>query len=246
MLVLLPPSETKAAGGNGPPLDLATLSFPELHSARESLLHTVIELCRDLPAARIRVGVPASLDPELIGNTRLRSAATLPAIRRYTGVLYDALDAGTMTRSETARAAERLAVASALFGLIRPADRIPGYRLSAGSRPFATGTIAAHWRESFGQLAAGLEGAVVDLRSGAYSAFGAIPGAIAVRVVTEMPSGQRQIVSHFNKHTKGLLARALAVTRAEVTDLPGVLRVARRAGLRVERSGPASIEIVTG
>jgi cytoplasmic iron level regulating protein YaaA (DUF328/UPF0246 family) len=86
---------------------------------------------------------------------------------------------------------------------------------------------------------------VVDLRSGGYAAFGSVPGAIIVRVVTEQPDGERKVVSHFNKHTKGLLARALAVTRAEVNDLSGVLRVARRAGLRAERTGPAALEIVT-
>lgn len=252
--MLLPPSQTKATGGDPVPLDLPSLSFPQLQATREVLLENVIGLCSNVSRARAAIGVPASKDAELIGNTRLRTGPTMPAIRRYTGVLYDALDVAGMTKAELARAGERLAVTSALFGLLRPADPIPAYRLSAGSRPTGDRTMSALWRDAFAVVGADISagsgagqpaGPVVDLRSGAYAAFGAFPGAISVRVVTEMPSGARQVVSHFNKHTKGLLARALAVTRAEVTDLPGVLRVARRSGLQAERIGPAALEIVT-
>ncbi len=53
------------------------------------------------------------------------------------------------------------------------------------------------------------------------------------------------MVSHFNKATKGLLARALVTSRAEISDTAAVARVARRAGLRVERTGVLALEIVT-
>ena len=52
------------------------------------------------------------------------------------------------------------------------------------------------------------------------------------------------MVSHFNKAHKGRLARALAVTRAEPGDAAGVAAVARRAGLRVERSGATHLDVV--
>lgn len=245
MLILLPPSETKAVGGDRTPLDLPSLSFPELTSTRELLLDTLIETCTDVTAARALIGVPASKDPELEANTRLRSAPTLPAVRRYTGVLYDALDIAGMTRVQRAKAEAKLAVCSALFGLVRAGDRIPAYRFSAGSKLPGLPTTAAVWREVIPSVAAAQVGAVVDLRSGGYAAFGPFPGAITARVVTVTPSGQRQVVSHFNKHTKGLLARALTITRADVTDISGVIAVARRAGLRTERVGDTEIEITS-
>ena len=62
-LVLLPPSETKHLARRGRPLDLVTLSFPELVAAREALL-----------------------------DAALRAAPATPAGRLYTGVLYAALD----------------------------------------------------------------------------------------------------------------------------------------------------------
>lgn len=126
--MLIPPSETKARGGSGLPLDLSALSFPELRPTREALLHMVIELSKNLPSARRLFGVPASLDLELLANTELRTAPTLPAIHRYTGVLFDALAARSMSKVERARVDHRLTIASAPFGLLRPGDLIPGYR----------------------------------------------------------------------------------------------------------------------
>ncbi len=50
-------------------------------------------------------------------------------------------------------------------------------------------------------------------------------------------------MSHFNKAHKGRLARVLAGSRAEPSDAAGVAAIARRAGMRVERSG-RSLEII--
>ena len=44
MLIILPPSETKAAGGDGSPLDFATLSFPMLNPTRENIASDLIRL----------------------------------------------------------------------------------------------------------------------------------------------------------------------------------------------------------
>jgi uncharacterized protein len=58
-----------------------------------------------------------------------------------------------------------------------------------------------------------------------------------VDVIAEHADGRRAVVSHFNKAHKGRLARALASTRSEPGDAAQVAAVARRAGMRVERSG---------
>ncbi len=245
MLVLLPPSETKAPGGRGPALDLETLLFPELRHTREALISEVARLSADLPAARAALKVTAAKDDEIVANARLHTAPTLPALSRYTGVLYDALDAGTLSRAERARAEARIVVISALFGVVRAADPIPAYRLSAGSVLPRLGGIAAWWRPALAPRLARLAAPVLDLRSGAYAAFGRIPGAITVRVVTERPDGTRQVVSHFNKATKGRLARIVAASRAEVDTAHDVVRLACRSGLRALRTGDDALEVVT-
>lgn len=245
MHVLLPPSETKAVGGDRPALDLPSLSFPQLNSARELMIRALADLSSDLPLARKALGVTSSKDPEIAGNTIVSTAPAMPALHRYTGVLYDALDARTFTGVQAARASTRLVITSALFGLLRPDDRIPAYRLSAGSKLPALLPIPQCWRTRLLPALRDLSGPVVDLRSGAYAAFAPLPEAISVRVVTVGPDGDRTVVSHFNKATKGALARVLATTRAEVTDVASLLRVLRRAGMTVERSGENSLEVLT-
>ena len=52
MFVLLPPSETKAAGGDGPPLRLDALGHPSLTGLRAELCDELVKLAADVPAGR--------------------------------------------------------------------------------------------------------------------------------------------------------------------------------------------------
>ncbi len=237
MIVLLPPSETKRHGGDGPALDLDSLSNPTLTDSRHDLVDDLVKLAADPAACRTALGLSKSQDAEIERNAALYTSPTLPAIRRYTGVLYDALDVETLRGAAAARAGQRLAVVSALFGLVRAGDRIPAYRLSAGSKLPGRPTLAAFWKPALEPVLAGIaeEELVVDLRSGSYAALGKVPGAVTVDVVAEHSDGRRSTVSHFNKAHKGRLARALAGSRAEPGDATAVAAVARRAGMRVER-----------
>ena len=239
MIVLLPPSETKRAGGDGPPLDLPSLSRPELGPMRAELVGELIELAADPSACRQALGISAAQDSEIERNAALRTAPTFPALRRYTGVLYDALDVESLRGAEAGRARARLAVGSALFGLLRAEDRIPAYRLSAGSKLPGRPGLATRWRPALEPVLAELaqHELVVDLRSGAYMGLGRLERAVRVDVVTEQPGGRRTVVSHFNKAHKGRLARALAAGRSEPDDAAAVAAVARRAGMQVERDG---------
>ncbi|WP_029113898.1 peroxide stress protein YaaA [Mycobacterium sp. URHB0044] len=239
MIVLLPPSETKRAGGDGPPLRIDALGSPELGSLRADLVDELIALSGDRAACRKALGISASQDAEIDRNAALRSAPTLPAIHRYTGVLYDALDIESLRGAAASRAHARLAVGSALFGLLRADDPIPAYRLSATSKIPGRPTLAARWRPLLEPELAALarDELLVDLRSGSYAALGRVPGAVTVDVLAEHADGHRTVVSHFNKAHKGKLARVLAGSRSEPTDAAGVAAIARRAGLRVERRG---------
>ena len=99
---------------------------------------------------------------------------------------------------------------SALFGVIGANDPIPHYRLSATVRlPAADGsavtTLKQRWGNAISEVLA-TQGFVIDLRSGAYANLGKVKGATTLRVLT----ADGKVVSHFNKHYKGLFARALA------------------------------------
>ena len=244
MLVLLPPSETKAAGGDGPPLDLSTLSAPELTAVRTELVETLVKLAGDVPAARAALGLTPRQDDEIARNAALWTSATLPALHRYTGVLYDALDVRTLTRAQRARAGRRLAVGSALFGLVAADDPIPAYRLSAGSALPGLPTLRSLWKPALSPALATTGELVVDLRSGSYAALAPVPGAVTVDVLSERTDGSRSVVSHFNKAHKGRVARLLATTTAEPTDVVRLRSLLRRAGLHVEHDGGSALTLV--
>lgn len=252
MLILLPPSETKAPGGTGAALDSSALSFPTLTPVREELLDDLCAL--DVDTALQILGVSESLRGEAEANRGLRDAPTMPALERYTGVLYDALDAASL-REVDADAWSRLAVGSALFGVVRATDMIPHYRLSAGTKlPRRAGGPAPTLKKRWGRLitealqatpdGAG-DGVVVDLRSGGYQGLGKLPawdattgtGAVTVRVESVRPDGTRKVVSHFNKHYKGVLARVLATAGVDADaarTASDIVTIATAAGLTVE------------
>ena len=239
MIVLLPPSETKRLGGDGPPLRLDALSFPALNRLRGALVDELVVLAAEAPSCRRALGLSASQDGEIGRNLALWESPTLPAINRYTGVLYDALDVESLRGSAISRARARLAIGSALFGLLRADDPIPAYRLSATSKLPGQPTLAARWRPVLEPVLADIAAneLVVDLRSGSYTALGRLPTSVRVDVVAERADGHRTVVSHFNKAHKGRLARALVTSRAEPDDAAKVATIARRAGMRVERDG---------
>ncbi len=206
MLVLLPPSEGKAPGGRGRPLDVASLSHPALNPVRERVLDALhATAVQDPDGLRAALGCPAG---EVAKDAALRTSGTLPALQRYTGVVYEALSYATLSTPGRRRANGSLRVASALFGLLSPTDRIPAYRLSGGTSLPGFGSLAPASRPVLEPGLAGHRGIVVDLRSGPYAQLARVPGSVQVRVLRET-AGVRSVVSHDNKYTKGLLAREL-------------------------------------
>ncbi|MEU3279965.1 peroxide stress protein YaaA [Streptomyces antibioticus] len=214
MLVLLPPSEGKAASGRGAPLKPESLSLPGLAAAREAVLDELVELCEgDEDKAREVLGLSEGLRGEVGKNAALRTAGARPAGEIYTGVLYDALGLASLDAAAKRRAARSLLVFSGLWGAVRVTDRIPSYRCSMGVRLPGLGALGAHWRAPMAAVlpeAAG-EGLVLDLRSAAYAAAWKPKGGTAGRTATVrvLHAPTRKVVSHFNKATKGRIVRSL-------------------------------------
>ena len=256
MLVLLPPSEGKAAPLRGRPLDLATLSSPELTAPRAQVLHELVALCDERPAEAAAVlGLGPTQADEVARNARLRGSPTARVDQVYRGVLYEALDLPGLDAAARRRAATRVAVTSALFGLLRPADRVPAYRLAGSVTLPGTGPVARHWSRHLAPAvdAAAGGGLVVDLRSTTYAAFWRPPRSSAartctVRVLHEV-GGRRTVVSHANKATKGRLVRDLLVSGASPRRPAALAEALRDLGWYVEPGTvvpgrPAQLDVV--
>jgi len=191
------------------------------------------------------LGISDKLAAEVEANQQLLTSPTTPAILRYTGVLYDALSAGTLPNE----ALQRLAIGSALFGVVRAGDLIPHYRLSGGTKlptrsSSTTPTLKSRWGGLITEVLSSADDLVVDLRSGTYQQFGRLKTAITVRVESVQPDGSRKVVSHFNKHYKGELARVLALSEQDLTSIDEVAAIARAAGMTVEITSPTALTLV--
>ncbi|WP_345802022.1 peroxide stress protein YaaA [Microbacterium sp. AZCO] len=247
MLILLPPSETKRAGGSRRPLDLATLAFPELAPQREQVLAALEELSTDAATAARVLKLGATQLGEVDDNARVRSAPTMPAVDRYTGVLYDALDAASLDSSARGWLGRNVVIHSAPLGPVGALDRIPTYRLGAGTSLPGIPPLRRVWAAAVAEaFAAASPGFVLDLRSEAYAALGPVPAsvpAVYVRVVSEGEGGAVRALNHFNKHAKGVLVRRLATDRPRIGSLAGFVRWADAAGLRVRDGAPGELEL---
>ncbi|MCT7351867.1 peroxide stress protein YaaA [Streptomyces sp. 15-116A] len=243
MLVLLPPSEGKAASGRGAPLKLESLSLPGLNDAREAVLTELVDLCAgDEDKARDVLGLSEGLRAEVAKNAGLRTAGARPAGEIYTGVLYDALDLATLDAAAKRRAGRQLLVFSGLWGAVRVTDRIPSYRCSMGVKLPGLGALGAHWRTPMASVlpeAAG-NGLVLDLRSSAYAAAWKPKGEVAARTATVrvLHAPTRKVVSHFNKATKGRIVRSLLTAGAAPKGPAELVTALRDLGYVVEAEAP--------
>ncbi|MGN6201325.1 MAG: YaaA family protein [Solirubrobacterales bacterium] len=207
MLVLLPPSEGKTAPETGEPVDLGSLAFAkELGERRGELLDT--------------------LDPEL------REAPAAPAAEVYTGVLFKRLELPKLP----ARARRQVLIASALWGVVRPDDRIPYYKLPPKEKLEGIGPLAKFWRPALAEALPDKEGELIlDMRSGAYSTMWKPKRAtlLSVRAFTES-DGERKAVSHMAKAVRGDVARALLEAKKAPGDPKAAAALAEAAGFAVE------------
>lgn len=236
MLILLPPSETKRDGGDGQALDTALLRFPGLSSSRNELVSALVGLAADERATISALKLGPTQLAEVARNRVASSSPTMPVIDRYTGVLYDALDAGTLSDDARRFAGDHLVVHSALLGPVGGLDPVPAYRLSHDSR-LPGFVLKRHWARPVAAELSAVPGLLLDMRSEGYAALGPLPqraGAVYLRVLTQAADGTRRALNHFNKQGKGRFTRALLDAAVDHPDVDALLRWASAAGWRLE------------
>jgi uncharacterized protein len=245
VLLILPPSETKRDGGaEGSRLDLDALGFGSLRESREAAIHALGAVSVDLDAGMRALKLGRTQQFEVERNRVLETAPVMPAVDRYTGVIYDALDAASLDDAARDFARGHLAIGSALFGLLRADDPIPAYRLSHDSRlpGLALGKL---WRAGVSAELQRVEGLILDLRSEAYAALGRAPaGSFYLRVLSEGADGRRTALSHFNKHAKGEFTRRVLEAGVDHEDAESLLRWARRSRITLDYGVDGELDLV--
>lgn len=217
-ILLLPPSEGKAndvIDGEfrrdlGDPWTPGSGAFSALEGPRQ---HVVDALAAADGGDTKLLGVKGDhLDRARRTNSSLIGAPTLPAWKRYTGVVWDHLDPASLSAADR----RRLVVVSGLSGLVRGDDPVPDYRLKMGANLAPLGKLSTWWRNDvttqLAKLARGRTAkrprVLVDLLPNEHRAAWA--PADRERVVgLELVDPTGKPGGHFAKAAKGELARAL-------------------------------------
>lgn len=252
MLILLPPSEGKTAPENGArPVELDSLAFAaELGVPRRALTRALVGLCRGpVDEAVAALGISARQAGEVALDAGILTAPAGPARGVYTGVLYERLALAGLSPDAAHRAERSVLIASGLWGLLRPGDRIPYYRFSMKPKLPEVGGLARFWRPS---VTAALEaaghdregGLILDLRSGACSAVWKpkLARLLTVRGFTDR-GGERRVISHMAKAIRGEVARIVLEAPSGLADAEAVAAVVEAAGHTVEL-GSGQLDVI--
>ncbi len=219
-MLLLPPSEGKAVGGSGTMWEPSEGAFGVPLAAHRMRVASALQRAGGGDERLLGVRGP-NLDRAQTANRMLVGASTLPAWRRYTGVVWDALD----PRSIGAVTRRRIVVVSALLGLARADDPVPDYRLKMSSSLEPMGKLSSWWRDdlSAALLAAAKRGRprrpVVDLLPLEHRAAlddAALSEVETLRVDIRTLDGRAG--GHGAKAAKGTLARALLTDGLDALD----------------------------
>lgn len=219
-VILLPPSEGKSAcPGTAVCFEEA---FPDLAEEVRPVLRYLKRLAAGERAAVYGVSTRDKALAAHVLNQNALSAPGLPAVERYTGVVYSHLALDTLPDPGTAR--DHILIVSGLYGLISATAPIADYKLPIN------GWLTRHWRARnaarLARFAAGRP--VLSLLPGAHAKALGVDNVLCIDFKL---AGGKKSAGHFGKAIKGKFARF--VLEHQVGDLAGVAQF-REDGYRFD------------
>ncbi len=215
VIVLLPPSEGKAAGGRGT-WSFADGAFGDLAGRRREVAEAVVAELDDRKRVFGTDGPLADRAVEAAWALAAGAAPSLPAWRRFTGVVWEHLDPATLPPV----ARRRIVVPSAQLGLSRGDDSVPDFRLKFSVSLGGLGRLDRWWRKELTEALARTRGPIVDLLPNEHAAALDLEvlgrrRVVRVHFVTADGSGA---AGHAAKAVKGLLARRILLDGIGAAD----------------------------
>jgi len=203
MKILLAPSEAKSKGGNFPPINKESFSFPEIYDKRVEVLKKYDKFLK------------TTNDYKNFGDDKssVFTRPTKKAILRYTGVAFKHLDYESLDKNSQNYIDENLFIFSNLFGVIKAKDKIPYYVLKQGKKPGFD--IYKIHKEIFTPILEEIneKETFIDLRAKFYEKIYKPKNSITFSFIKN-----GKIVSHFAKAYRGLLTRFIAINKPKNID----------------------------
>jgi len=226
MKILLAPSESKQAGGEGI-FHPCRLLFEPLCPLRQELLERYVEQVRSSGPGVLRELFGLKREEEIARYAGLDplEAPILPAVERYTGVAFDHLDYASLPGKARKYVRENVVIFSNLFGPVLAGDPLPDYRLTQGAPLGEIRPERLYRKTGSPLLDAWLAGEdLLDLRAGYYDKF--YKPSLPYTSLKFLKGGK--VVSHWAKAYRGLVLRHLALNGTEsleaflALEIPGL------------------------
>jgi len=199
-LILIPPSEGKKPDGDGKPV--------KPNAAQRTMIDRLLSFDGDWEKL---LGVKGnSLLHAITANKSILTSGTMNAIERYTGVVYDGIDYPSLDQDSKRYFDKHIRILSAVFGLIKPKDKIPDYKLKIEKLDAAN-----YWKPIIEKQLKNTY--VIDLLPNAHRKGVAYDDGIAVNFMVEK-GGKKTAAGHQGKFIKGRFVRWLCENQVSRVD----------------------------
>lgn len=191
-IILIPPSEGKTPDGTGKPLK-------KLNEDAGEIYERLLKFKGDFSQL---YGVKGkALESARLANAQLLEALTLPAVARYSGVVYNGIGYPKLSAEAQQFFNTHVRIVSALFGLLSPKDLIPDYKLKIEKLD-----AASYWKPI---IAKKLKGCwVIDLLPQTHQKAVAYESGVKVDFIV-VRNGKSVPAGHQGKLIKGRFVRWL-------------------------------------
>jgi cytoplasmic iron level regulating protein YaaA (DUF328/UPF0246 family) len=232
--ILLPSAEGKQSGGNPLAPDMFDYRasntfnyFSDLNPERRALIRAVqahVEAADDAGREALFGVKGDALAAAVDATANVFDSPLMAAIDRYgPGVMYRAMEFTSLPTGAQRRLLENGIILSGMFGLLRPDDLVPDYKLSMGARVDGIGKVAAYWKPllspPLNELLTGQ--AVWNLlptsHEEAWDDAGTYGRMIRVKFLREV-DGERKPVTHGVKELRGALVGYIVTETADHVD----------------------------
>lgn len=154
-IILLPPSEGKSkAGDETKPYRMVKNlrkynSFINLEIEREFIYNSLRDSLQKLSESELEKVFElkgSNLQEAIEVLSDLLNKETMPAIQRYSGVMFNAIEYSSLEEKRKENFDSSVIFVDGMFGLLRPQDYIPEYKLKINSK-FLKIDVSKYWKE---------------------------------------------------------------------------------------------------